>query len=116
LSILGNSVLRVEDGGLLTGSRPFTADLVTSDTLHACFVRSPIAHGNLVRVTGDGDLHTAASLGLPKLVPWPPTPDRYARDLLAFDQVRYVGDPLAVVTGGTAAEAADLAHYGDVEI
>ena len=116
MSILGNSVLRVEDGGLLTGSRPFTADLVTSDTLHACFVRSPIAHGNLVRVTGDGDLHTAASLGLPKLVPWPPTPDRYARDLLAFDQVRYVGDPLAVVTGGTAAEAEDLASYVDVEI
>ena len=75
-----------------------------------------MAHGNLVRVTGNGDLHTAASLGLPKLVPWPPTPDRYARDLLAVDKVRYVGDPIAVVTGESAVEAEDLAADVDVEI
>lgn len=112
MSILGNSVLRVEDDGLLTGSRPFTADLITGDTLHASFVRSPVAHGNLVSVTGGPGLYTAASLELPKLVPWPPTPDRYARDLLAVDKVRYVGDPIAVVTGRCPAEAEDLA--GDV--
>ena len=112
MSILGNSVLRVEDDGLLTGSRPFTADLITGDTLHACFIRSSVAHGNLVSVTGGPGLYTAASLKLPKLVPWPPTPDRYARDLLAVDKVRYVGDPIAVVTGTSMAEAEDLA--GDV--
>ena len=116
MSILGNSVLRVEDVGLLTGRCPFTADFVTSDTLHACFVRSPVAHGNLVSVTGGPGLDTAASLELPKLVPWPPTPDRYARDLLAVDKVRYVGDPIAVVTGKSAAEAEDLAGDVDVEI
>lgn len=116
MSILGNSVLRVEDDGLLTGSQPFTADLITSDTLHACFIRSPVAHGNLMSVSGDQDLHTAASLGLPKLVPWPPTPDRYARDLLVVDQVRYVGDPIAAVVGTSAAEAEDLASAVDVEI
>ena len=116
MSILGNSVLRVEDVGLLTGSQPFTADLVSSDTLHACFIRSPVAHGNLVSVAGGPDLYTAGSLGLPKLVPWPPTPDRYARDLLAVDKVRYVGDPIAVVTGTSAARAEDLAGYVEVEI
>ena len=117
MSILGNSVLRVEDRGLLTGSRPFTADLVSNQTLHARFIRSPVAHGNLVAVTGDVDFHTAASLGLPKLVPWPPTPDRYARDLLAVDKVRYVGDPIAVVTGASVAEAEDLADdvYAEIE-
>jgi carbon-monoxide dehydrogenase large subunit len=116
VSILGNSVLRVEDQGLLTGSRPFTADLVTEEALHACFIRSPMAHGNLVRVTSNGDLHTSASLGLPKLVPWPPTPNRYARDLLVVGKVRYVGDPIAVVTGESEAEAEDLASEVDVEI
>ncbi len=116
MSILGNSVLRIEDDGLLTGSSPFTADLITSDTLHASFIRSPVAHGNLVSVTSDHDLHTAASLGLPKLVPWPPTPDRYARDLLVVDRVRYVGDPIAAVTGKNAGEAEDLAGDVDVEI
>ena len=117
MSILGNSVLRVEDRGLLTGSRPFTADLVTNQTLHARFIRSPVAHGNLVGVTGDVDFDTAASLGLPKLVPWPPTPDRYARDLLAVHKVRYVGDPIAVVTGASVAEAEDLADdvYAEIE-
>ena len=117
MSILGNSVLRVEDGGLLTGSRPFTADLVTSDTLHASFIRSPVAHGTLVSVTGGASLHTAESLGLPKLVPWPPTPDRYARDLLAVGKVRYVGDPISVVTGASVAEAEDLADdvYAEIE-
>ena len=114
MSILGNSVLRVEDDGLLTGSRPFTADLITGDTLHACFVRSPVAHGNLLSVTGGPGLHTAASLELPKLVPWPPTPARYARDLLAVDKVRYVGDPIAVVAAKSMAEAEDQA--GDVEV
>ena len=116
MSILGNSVLRVEDDGLLTGSRPFTGDLITNDTLHASFIRSPVAHGNLVSVTGGAGLHTASSLGLPKLVPWPPTPARYARDLLAVDKVRYVGDPIAVVTGPSLAEAEDLAGDVDVEI
>lgn len=116
MSILGNPVLRVEDRGLLTGSRPFTADLLTSDTLHANFIRSPVAHGNLVSIAGDVDFHTAESLGLPKLVPWPPTPDRYARDLLAVGKVRYVGDPVAVVTGTSIAEAEDLAENVDVEI
>ncbi len=116
MSVLGNSVLRVEDDGLLTGSRPFAADLVTSDTLHACFIRSPVAHGNLVSVAGGPSLYTAASLELPQLVPWPPTPDRYARDLLAVDKVRYVGDPIAVVIGKSAAEAEDLAGDVDVEI
>ena len=117
MSILGNSVLRVEDGGLLTGSRPFTADLVTSDTLHASFIRSPVAHGTLMSVTGGASLHTAESLGLPKLVPWPPTPDRYARDLLAVGKVRYVGDPISVVTGASVAEAEDLADdvYAEIE-
>lgn len=117
MSILGNSVLRVEDDGLLTGSRPFTADLISGDTLHACFIRSSVAHGNLVSVTGGAGLYTAASLELPKLVPWLPTPDRYARDLLAMDKVRYVGDPIAVVTGTSLAEAEDLAGdvYAEIE-
>ena len=117
MSILGNSVLRVEDDGLLTGSRPFTADLITSDTLHARFIRSSVAHGNLVSVTGGPGLYTAASLELPQLVPWPPTPDRYARDLLAVDKVRYVGDPIAVVTAASMAEAEDLAGdvYAEIE-
>ena len=68
-------------------------------------------------VTGDVDFDTAASLGLPKLVPWPPTPDRYARDLLAVHKVRYVGDPIAVVTGASVAEAEDLADdvYAEIE-
>ncbi len=109
MSILGNAVVRIEDRDLLTGGRPFTADLANSDTLHATFVRSDIAHGRIVGITHPENVHTGASLALPPLKPWPPTPDRYARPLLAIDTVRYVGDPFAVALGETAAEAVDSA-------
>jgi carbon-monoxide dehydrogenase large subunit len=117
MSILGNAVLRIEDNALLTGARPFTADLADSDTLHAVFVRSDIAHGRIVGISHPENVHTGASLALPPLVPWPPTPDRYARPLLATDTVRYVGDPFAVALGETEAEAVDLANQviADIE-
>ena len=43
-SILGNSVLRKEDRGLLTGENKFTDDIQSSDQAHIVFVRSTVAH------------------------------------------------------------------------
>jgi carbon-monoxide dehydrogenase large subunit len=108
--------VRSEDVALLTGARHFTADLVTSDALHAVFIRSDVAHGRLLSVGAGTGIYTEASLSLPALLPWPPTPARYARSLLAKDFVRYVGDPIAVALGESPAEAADLAETAEVEI
>ena len=49
-SILGNSVLRLEDPTLLTGEGKYVDDLVEPGMLHVSFVRSGMAHGKLVSV------------------------------------------------------------------
>ena len=47
-SILGNSVLRLEDPTLLTGEGRYVDDLVEPGMLHVVFVRSMVAHGVLI--------------------------------------------------------------------
>ena len=46
-SILGNSVLRKEDPGLLTGANEYFDDLKVDGLAHIVFVRSHVAHGRL---------------------------------------------------------------------
>src|SRR6516162_1898462 len=61
-SILGNAVLRLEDPALLTGSGRYVDDLVEPGTLHVAFVRSTVAHANLVSVD------VAEALSMPGVV------------------------------------------------
>ena len=49
-SILGNSVLRLEDPTLLTGAGKYVDDLTETGTLHVSFVRSTVAHATFVSV------------------------------------------------------------------
>ena len=76
MSILGTRVVRVEDPLFLTTGATYTEDLVDdrlAGALHAVFVRSPIAHGELVgldatealEVDGVVAVLTDADLGLP---------------------------------------------------
>ena len=116
MSVRSPEVLRSEDVALLGGARCFTADLVTRDALHAVFIRSDVAHGRLLSVGEVAGVYTEASLPLRDLVPWSPTPARYARSPLAKDFVRYVGDPIAVALGESLPEALDLAETAVVEI
>lgn len=117
-SALGKPWKRLEDVSLLTGNGTYVADLATEDTLHAHFVRSPVAHGvfhgidtaEARSLPGVIDIVTSESLGLPDLLP-PPGVDRsdVGRPHLARDRVRYVGEPLAMVVSDDAARAADAA-------
>ncbi len=118
-SILGHAVKRTEDQELITGAGLYTGDLPVEGSLHAVFVRSPIAHGTLgdidveeargmpgvVAVYTNADLEVADRPGLPGVVP-----DAMARPHLAKGKVRFVGDIVAVVIGNTAAEALDAAE------
>ena len=47
MTIVGESIPRVEDRGLLTGAGRFTADTWPSSAAHAVFVRSPHAHARI---------------------------------------------------------------------
>src|SRR5262249_13497829 len=51
--------LRIEDATLLRGRGRFVDDIALPDLLHACFVRSPVAHARL------NGIDTSAARALP---------------------------------------------------
>ena len=123
-SILGNRVLRTEDPALLRGTRHYVADLDLPRKLHAHFVRSPVAHGNLgeihideaVKMPGVVAVWTARELGIAPHHGFAKVHDDFARPPLATGRVRFVGDSFAVVLAETAAQAADAAALVWAEI
>ena len=102
----GQSVERREDEALLRGRARFVDDLGTPPgTLHAAFVRSPVAHAEI------NGIDTAAALALPGVHAVVTGADiaRLTRPFtvgvkapmkhyaLAIDRVRYQGEPMAIV-------------------
>src|SRR5882757_9084781 len=117
--LVGRSVARREDPRLLSGRGRFVDDIALPGMLHAQFVRSTIAHGEIASIdlsvvcqvpgvvaafTADdlelGDI--TAQLGRP-LSEFVPT----SMPVLARDKVRYVGEPLAIVVARDAYAAED---------
>ena len=116
-SILGNAVRRLEDPALLTGAAKYVDDLVEPNMAHIAFVRSTVAHANLVSVDVAeassmpgvvGVYHSGGSdLGLPSLQQFPAMPESLNRPVFATDKVRFVGDVVAAVVAETRAQAVD---------
>src|SRR2546423_7334277 len=106
---IGARVHRVEDPRLLQGRGIFVDDISRPGMLHACFVRSPFARARIggidttaaLAVPGVRAVFTAADLNPGVHEQWytsmgkdvPDTP----RPPLADDEVRFVGDPAALV-------------------
>lgn len=119
LRLVGAGVRRLEDPRLLRGQGRFVDDLVLPRMLHAAFVRSPHARARLVAIDieaarglpGVAAVVTAADLAgtvrplAPRLTGegFAPT----AWPLLAETEVRFAGEPLAVVLASDAYAAAD---------
>ena len=123
---------RREDVRFLTGKGKYTDDLNRPGQAHVIFVRSQVAHGNLVAVNTD---EAAAMPGVIRIftgadfaevggIPcgWQVT-DRHgevmqepAHPVLAQGKVRHVGDPIAAVVAETADQARDAAEAVEVEI
>ncbi|MEO8696080.1 MAG: molybdopterin cofactor-binding domain-containing protein [Acidimicrobiales bacterium] len=124
-SILGNAVLRLEDPTLLTGEGKYVDDLVETGMLHVSFVRSTVAHGNVVSV----DVSAAASmpgvvgvyhaggddLGLPSFQGFAMMPAALNRPIFASERVRFVGDIVAAVVAETKSQAGDAVDAVVVE-
>lgn len=117
--LIGRSVARREDPRLLTGRGRFVDDIALPGMLHAQFVRSTVAHGEITSIdltavrevpgvvaafaADDLDLtDITAQLGRP-LSEFVPT----AMPVLARDRVRYVGEPVAIVVARDAYAAED---------
>ena len=117
MSILGNEVRRVEDPRMLTDGGTYVADIPLEGAAHVVFVRSPIAHAQLLSVeTGEArtmpgvlDVVTGDDLDL---AAQPPMMGDAAmsRTLLAVGKVRFVGEPIAAVVAETVEQAVDAAE------
>jgi 2-furoyl-CoA dehydrogenase large subunit len=120
---VGQALERIEDRTLLTQGGHFIDDLTLPGVAHAAYVRSPHARAKIRRIdlsralehpgvyaaiTGqDVAQSTRPQRGR---VPLPNSPRVYA---IAYEQVRYVGEPvvgIAAVDRATAEDAADLVH------
>jgi aerobic carbon-monoxide dehydrogenase large subunit len=118
----GSRVHRVEDARLLTGRGTFVDDVVRPGMLHACFVRSPLARA---RITGIDAAEALAAPGVHAVLTgadlnpevrelWYTNPGRGQETPmtpLADGQVRFVGEPIALVIADDrylAEDAADL--------
>jgi carbon-monoxide dehydrogenase large subunit len=127
-SVVGAPVARLEDVPLVTGRGLFAADVTFPDMLHMRVVRSPVAHGRIVKVD------TSAARSAPGVVAvWtiddiadlPPIDFRddrveplipYRQPLLARSRVRYVGEPVAVVFADNPYQAEDAAEQITLDI
>ena len=122
VSVLGHRVERREDPPFLTGAAEYVADLRAEGMLHAVFVRSSIAHGEVRGVDvssararpGVVGVFRAEDLGLHDIAEWPrpdgPPRPEVARPCLAKDRVRFVGEAVAVVVAESLAAAVDAAE------
>lgn len=121
----GSRVHRVEDRRILIGQGRYVDDVRLPRTLHAAFVRSPMAHAlvTAVDVTAGRALPGVAAVltgtELRELVaPMPIGLAGLAAPVfypLATDRVRHVGDPVAVVIAESRYLAEDGAELVDVD-
>jgi carbon-monoxide dehydrogenase large subunit len=127
---VGQSVPRREDPRLLTGQGTYVDDVVLPGMLHAAFVRSDLARARITRLdvsaaralAGVRAVLTAADLnpGLGSLQPTmfqtdpPPSPCAPLR-ALADGDVRFVGDPVALVVAESRYVAEDACELVEVE-
>jgi carbon-monoxide dehydrogenase large subunit len=124
---LGRARTRKEDARLLTGQTNWTDNIVLPGMLHMAFVRSPFAHARITSV----DVSAARSMpgviaafsgadfaGEQGSLPcaWPVTPDIVIphHPPMATEEVRYVGEAVAVVVARDRYEAADAVAAVDV--
>jgi carbon-monoxide dehydrogenase large subunit len=124
---LGKARTRKEDARLLTGRTNWTDNIVLPGMLHMCFVRSPFAHARITSVD------VSAAREMPGVVAafsgadfadeqgslpcgWPVTEDIVMppHPPMATDEVRYVGEAVAVVIARDRYEAADAIAAVDV--
>ena len=128
MRFIGQRVPRKEDPRLLTGRGTYIDDVIVPGMLFAAFVRSPIARGKIVSIDFDEAqalpgvvaVLTAANTPLMKSAYANPATDMPdfpypATGLLAGDDVRFVGDPVALVIAESRALAEDGAALVNVE-
>jgi len=125
---IGKPLKRKEDRRLITGRTRWTDNITLPGLLHVAMVRSPIAHARITRVD------VSAALDRPGVIAafsgadladqlgtlpcaWPVTADMVHPDHrpLAVDEVRHVGEAVAVVVARDRYSAADALEAVQVD-
>ncbi len=127
---VGRAMRRKEDPRMITGRGRYIDDIVVPGMLHVAIVRSPEAHARITSIdtsaaarrddvvavfTGD-DL--AADFAAPMAMVWSPpgveinTPENWP---VSRNEVKHVGDPVAVVVGTDRCSVVDAAEDVIVE-
>ena len=122
-SILGNSVLRKEDPGLLFGSDLYFDDIPVADLGYIHFVRSPFAHARIERIDtswavatpGVRGVYTAENLEMKLFLGHHAFDQGFSRPPLAKNKVRYVGDIVAAIVADSRGIAVDAAELVEVD-
>jgi len=120
---VGQRVGRREDERILRGRSRFLDDVVLPDMAHMAFVRSPHAFARVRGVRVPPGLLGAVTARELEGCAFPPRVDSIAgmelldapHPLLASDEVRYVGQPVAAVVAETRALAEDAAERVEVD-
>jgi aerobic carbon-monoxide dehydrogenase large subunit len=129
MSFVGKPVERIEDLRLLRGRGQYVDDLHREGMLHAAILRSPVAHGRIKaidsvfarKMPGVHAVFTAADVGSPvptvplRLAPLPELVP-FEQPVIAAQEVRYVGEPIAVVVAETLAQAEDALDAIELDI
>lgn len=132
MTLVGQSIPRLEDRPLVTGHGRFLDDIAVPGGLHAAFLRSPYAHARI----GAADL--AAAQDMPgvvdiytaeRLAPFLPGGDRLAtglpsssiafpldRPILPLAETVFVGEPLILVVATSRAEAEDAVEAIEIDL
>jgi carbon-monoxide dehydrogenase large subunit len=130
---IGQSVRRVEDQRLLTGTGRYTDDISLPRQTYAYFLRSSHAHAKIKKIDitaakkapGVVGIFTGADIAAAKLGNMPclwPVQNRDGsamkippRQSMAIDVVRFVGDTVALVVAESYAQARDGAELIEVD-
>jgi carbon-monoxide dehydrogenase large subunit len=130
-ALMGRPVRRVEDASLLRGRGRFVDDIALPGLLHACFVRSPVAHARLHGVDASAarqlpgvhavftyrDLRPHLTCDrVPLALPIATIRHHVDACYLAIDELTYVGEPIALVVADSRAVAEDGASLVQLDI
>ncbi|MFV2034137.1 MAG: xanthine dehydrogenase family protein molybdopterin-binding subunit, partial [Halocynthiibacter sp.] len=127
------TVKRREDVRFLAGAGRYVDDIAPAGALRACFLRSQVAHAEIValdleRARAAAGVHLV--LGVDDLAAAGIDPDMHgapvknrdgsmganpARPVLARDRLRFVGEAIAVVVAGTLDQARDAVELIEVD-
>lgn len=120
---IGASILRKEDARLMRGRGQYVSDMLLPGQQEVAFLRSPMAHGTIVRVGKPADAPDSVFVrgdldGVSPIVA-PSTLASYRlseHHPLAHGKVRFVGEPVAMCVAPTRAMAEDLVERVELQI